>query len=180
MSSSSAIARSKGIIKSRKTQAYIDTLANRINQRGNGLQDSDIYEAKEYLKAYDYRTIKVTTSPFTRSCVYVQMTNVRLWQTWLEPRVVAIPHAEILDDGGPVEPSDDLIEPSFEGDEQNLSFNVGTELNLADGNDEISAASAGPVIPHEILELARTLHGLGPHAVGMMVCVSRQRNLDVN
>jgi hypothetical protein len=72
MSSSSAIARSKGIIKSRKTQAYIDTLATRINQRGNGLQDSDIYEAKEYLKANDYRTIKVTTSsPFTRSCVYV-------------------------------------------------------------------------------------------------------------
>jgi hypothetical protein len=96
MSSSSAIARSKGIIKSRKTQAYyIDTLVTRINQRGNGLQDSDIYEAKEYLKAYDYRTIKVTTSsPFTRSCVYVQMTNVRLWKTWLEPRVVAIPPAE--------------------------------------------------------------------------------------
>jgi hypothetical protein len=196
MSSSSAIARSRGIIKSRKTQAYIDTLAYRINQRGNGLQDSDIYEAKEYLKAYDYRTIKVTTSsPFTRSCVYVQMTNLRLWQTWLEPRVVAIPHAGILDDGGPVEPSDEL-DQTFEGEEQNLSFNVGAELNLADGNDEISAshdkepaivssitaraASAEPGIPHEFLELARTLHGLRPHAVDMMVCVSRQLNLYVN
>jgi hypothetical protein len=187
MSSSSAIARSKGIIKSRKTQAYyIDTLVTRINQRGNGLQDSDIYEAKEYLKAYDYRTIKVTTSsPFTRSCVYVQITNVRLWKTWLEPRVVAIPPAEILDDGGPVEPSDDLIARSFEGEEQNLSFNVGTELNLANESAIVSsstarAASGEPGIPHEFLELARTLHGLGTHAVDMMVCVSCQLNLDVN
>jgi hypothetical protein len=57
--SGSTVARSRGIIKSRKTQAYIDKLAADINERGNGLQDADVYQALGVLKAYDYKTVKV-------------------------------------------------------------------------------------------------------------------------
>jgi hypothetical protein len=60
MSTNTSLARSRGMIKSRKTQEYIDMLAARINERGDGLQDADIYAVKEYLNAYDYRTIKVS------------------------------------------------------------------------------------------------------------------------
>jgi hypothetical protein len=64
--STSTVARSRGIIKSRKTQEYIDNLAAEINERGDGLQDADVYRAKKYLNAYDYRTIKVSL-PSSRS-----------------------------------------------------------------------------------------------------------------
>jgi hypothetical protein len=57
--SGSTIARSRGIIKSRKTQEYIDKLAANINDRGDGLKDTDVFQALGVLKAYDYKTVKV-------------------------------------------------------------------------------------------------------------------------
>jgi hypothetical protein len=45
---------------STKTRAYLDGIAERINQRGDGLQESDITEVKNRLGAYNRQTIRVS------------------------------------------------------------------------------------------------------------------------
>jgi hypothetical protein len=62
--SSNTVARSRAIIKSRKTQEYVDQLASEINERGDGLQEADVYRAIDFLKAYNYKTIKVLLPGF--------------------------------------------------------------------------------------------------------------------
>jgi hypothetical protein len=44
---------------STKTRAYLDGIAERINHRGDGLQESDITEVKIRLGAYNRQTIRV-------------------------------------------------------------------------------------------------------------------------
>jgi hypothetical protein len=57
-----SLTRARPLPKSVKTVAYLDSLAERINLRGDGIQDSDITEAKKRLGAYDRVTIRVRRS----------------------------------------------------------------------------------------------------------------------
>jgi hypothetical protein len=59
MSSHSSLSRLKPLPKSKAELNYLDRLAATINDRGDGLQRSDLREAQEKLGNYDLETIKV-------------------------------------------------------------------------------------------------------------------------
>jgi hypothetical protein len=61
-SSIASLTRARPLPKSVQTLAYLDSLAERINRGGDGIQETDITEAKKRLGAYDGATIQVRRS----------------------------------------------------------------------------------------------------------------------
>jgi hypothetical protein len=59
MSSLSSISRLRPLPKSKAELKYLDQLAESINNRGDGLQSSDLREAQQKLGSYDIESIKV-------------------------------------------------------------------------------------------------------------------------
>jgi hypothetical protein len=61
-SSIASLTRARPLPKSLKTLAYLDSVAERINLRGDGIQETDVTEARNWLGAYDRATIRVRLS----------------------------------------------------------------------------------------------------------------------
>jgi hypothetical protein len=59
-SSTSSLSRAKPLPMSKAVLRYLDQLAAKINDRGGGIQRSDLREAQQKLgKAHDFNSIKV-------------------------------------------------------------------------------------------------------------------------
>jgi hypothetical protein len=60
MSSQSSISRIRPLPKSKAVLKYLDQLAASINERGDGLQSSDLRQAQQNLGNYNLESIKVS------------------------------------------------------------------------------------------------------------------------